>query len=117
MALPLTPQIVAAAFDFLRATPPFKALGLPPSDEVKFTVNRHRTWLGSCLGGPTSEIAVSSHIVGHTDTLLRVVAHEQIHLYQYLSNTETAKVTHNAAFYRLAKRACKYHGWDERIFV
>ena len=38
MTLSLTPDLLAAAYDFLRATPPFKAWRLPESDDIAHTV-------------------------------------------------------------------------------
>ena len=42
MTLPLTPAVLAAAYEYLRATSPFKGWRLPHCDEVEFSVTRHR---------------------------------------------------------------------------
>ena len=42
MALRLTPEILEGAYEFLRATPPFRGWRLPHADEVEFVVSRHR---------------------------------------------------------------------------
>lgn len=74
-----------------------------------------------CLGtyqygpGDRHEITLSCVNVGHTDTLLRAMAHEMCHLRQLLRKTE-GRGQHNAEFRRLGARVCRYHGWDGRLF-
>ena len=117
MSLPLTPHMLAAAYEYLRSTPPFRGWKLPHADEVKFTVNRHPSDLGACQGGPTCTIEISSVTVGHTDTMLRTMAHEMIHLRQFLHGEETRNSMHNRDFRRKSGQVCRYHGWDVRVFV
>ena len=117
MSLPLTPNRVAAVYEMLRSFPPFSGWVLPEADEVKFTVNRHHNWMASHQGGPTQHICVSVHLVGHMDTLVRVVAHEMVHMRQYLAREETPASTHNADFRKKAAVICKYFGFDPRLFV
>ena len=117
MALPLTPNHLVAAFEFLRALPPMSAWKLPHSDAIVFTVNKDPVCLGTYQHGPGDrhEITCSMHNVGHTDTLLRAIAHEMLHLHQLLRKTE-GRSQHNADFRRLGARVCKYHGWDAKLF-
>ena len=121
MALLLTPQIIEGAYEFLRATPPFRNWKLPHADEVTFVVSRHKLHVGYHRGSRrkiySHEIGISSACVGHTNTLLRTMAHEMIHQYQQRARTETPGAEHNAEFIRLARRVCRYHGWDEKEFV
>jgi hypothetical protein len=120
MAIRLTPDLMEGAYEFLRLTPPFKSWHLPHADEVEFVVSRHRTHVGYHRGVRrkmrSHEIGISEVCVGHTNTLLRTMAHEMIHQYQQRARTETANTEHNADFLRLAKSVCRYHGWDEREF-
>ena len=108
--------MLAAAYEFLRTSQPFKGWKLPDSDSVEFTVNRHKYWFGSHLGGPTCHITISESTVGHTSTLIRVMAHEMIHTYQFLNGLESPKTHHNADFRRRAALVCREHGFDEKAF-
>lgn len=120
MALPLTPDMLAGAYSFLCATPPFRGWRLPHSDAVVFTVNKHPSYFGTYQEGPGDrhEIAMSSECVGHTDTLILYMAHEMIHLFQTIAKTAPrAKIQHNADFRRKAATVCKAHGFDVRRFI
>ncbi|MBI3676025.1 MAG: SprT-like domain-containing protein [Proteobacteria bacterium] len=120
MALRLTPEIIEGAYEFLRLTPPFKNWRLPHADEVEFVVSRHHLHLGYYRGlrrkVHSHEIGISETCVGHTNTLLRAMAHEMIHQYQQRARTETPNTEHNAEFKRLARTVCRHHGWDEKEF-
>lgn len=115
MTLRLTPDILRGAFDFLKTTPPFSRWRLPESDDIEFHVGRAKDCLGHYEGGETAEhrIAVHETGVGFTITLLEVMAHEIIHL--RLANTKDCR-GHGAAFKRLARLVCKYHGFDPKRF-
>jgi hypothetical protein len=119
--LKLTPELLAGGYEFLRITPPFKAWRLPPASHVEFVVSRHRLYVGYHRGirhkVRSHEIGVSAVCVGHTNTLLKTIAHEMIHQYQQRARTETAHTEHNAEFMRLARKVCCYHGWDEKEFI
>ena len=117
MTLPLTPHMLVGAYEFLRTTPPYRRWRLPEGDGVKFAVNRHQGAIAMHQGGSECLIEVSSSIVGHTGTLLWVMGHELIHLHQYLAKLETSGTVHNADFRKKARAACRYHGWDERLFL
>jgi hypothetical protein len=120
VALRLTPEIIEGAYEFLRLTPPFKAWRLPHADEVEFVVSRHRSHVGYHRGPRRKvlmhEIGISETCVGHTNTLLRTMAHEMIHQHQQRCRTETPNTEHNAEFLRLAQIVCRHHGWDEKEF-
>lgn len=111
MTLPLTPQMIAGAYEFLRLTPPFRGWNLPHADNVEFSVTAHRDreadWGRNADGSHV--IRVSTRAVGSTDSLIQAVAHEMIHA--------RWGFTHGAAFTRGAQRVCKYHGWDVKRFA
>lgn len=116
MSLPLTPDIVEAAYELLSATPPFKSWNLPAGEEIKFKVAKTphlRGWHTN--HGRKNEIAISEGCVGRIDTLLMTVAHEMIHLHQVVSGMKVSS-EHDAAFMKLAKSVCKVHGWDVKAF-
>ncbi len=120
MALKLTPSIIEGAYEFLRLTPPFRGWHLPHADDVTFVVSRHRNHVGYHRGISRKiydhEIGISEACVGHTNTLLRTMAHEMIHQYQQRMRTETPNTEHNAEFNRLARTVCRFHGWDVKEF-
>lgn len=112
MSLPLTPHMLAAAYEYLRSTPPFKAWNLPEADVVEFHITRHvdreADHTTFTITGE-HRIRVSENVVGTTDTLMQALGHEMIH---------AAKGhAHGIAFRRAAKRACFLHGWDEKRFL
>lgn len=120
MALQLTPETLAAAYDYLATTPPFAGWNLPDSDDVLFRVVRStKEFAYYKWDGRRHVISVSARSVGHTSTLLEKMAHEMIHLNLEDSGMESKSGdanTHNAAFRVLAAQACKVHGWDLKAF-
>lgn len=120
MTLPLTPETLRAAYDYLVTTPPFCRWRLPPSDEIQFRVAKDRGLAGwhVCWGRGRKRkqrIAISSHCVGYTQSIMGAVAHEVLHMYLDLSGQGKGG-EHNAAFHLYAKRICKYHGFDPKGF-
>ncbi len=122
MGLPLSPDLIAGAYKFLRLTPPFRGWKLPHADEVEFVVSRQPfpCRLPSRLRRKvrSHEIGISEVCVGHTGTLLRAMAHEMIHQYQQRARTETPhtpNTTPNSSGW--ARLVCRYHGWDEKEFL
>lgn len=113
------PDELAAAYDFLRTTPPFRRWKLPPSDEITFVVNKHAQNRGDFHVDANDRpvMRVSMAAVSHTNSLLAVIAHESIHLYQWRTKRETANTKHNADFHRLAARVCAIHGFDAVAFI
>lgn len=109
--------MVAAAYDFLREMPPYKGWRMPPGDSVIFVIARD----ANCYGyyqpdGEHHRIGVVDLAVGHTTSLVKVVAHEMIHMHQYLKRLDTRGAVHNANFRKLADRVCRTHGWDPKMF-
>ena len=120
MTLPLSPEMLAAAYNYLKATPPFKRWKIPSSDKVIFKVTLNDEAFGWYQwDGANHKITASIKAIGHTSTLMQLMAHEVIHLYleelgRENKNGDTS--VHNAMFRRLAARVCKYHGFDPRAF-
>lgn len=116
MTLPLTPAIVRAAYDFLNETPPFNRWNLPDGDDIRFKVARYQTahgWLTTGRKHKRPLLVVSSAMVGHTSSLLAVMAHELVHLHQYMAKMEQS---HGDGFRKLAAQVCKVHGFDPKAF-
>lgn len=120
MTLPLTTEILTAAYDFIATTPPYSGWNLPDSDDVKFIVNRklRNKFAQYQWTGEQHSIAISAASNGHTSTLLESLGHEMIHLYLEHMGWESGgnESVHNAAFRKFAARACKFHGWDPKAF-
>lgn len=120
MALPLTPQMAAAAYEYLRAAAPFSRWNLPPADEVEFHITHHRDREGDhCTRSRTRDhiIRVSAYHIKTTDMLMQLLAHEMIHARQEILRTGSRRVDHNAEFRRLAVRVCRVHGWALEGFL
>ena len=116
----MTPNMLVAAYEFLCLMPPFSRWHLPVSDEVEFHVMRQYDREGDYEGPPSRKnhlIRCSSRWIGHTDNLLRVMAHEMIHLHQRLRKSDTPNTNHNREFVRLADQVATTHGWDPRLFT
>lgn len=114
MTLRLTPDMLAAGYDFLRTTDPFKAWKLPESDDIGFHVGRNprqAAEFGVEDGVPF--IRISEHHNGHTVTLLAGIAHEMIHLRQH---RQRDKELHGPRFQKTAARVCRIHGFDPKTF-
>jgi len=114
MTLRLTPDMLAAGYDFLRSTQPFKNWRLPEGEELGFHVVR-RTSLSADFGVEEGIpfIRVSEASNGHTATLLASLAHEMIHLRQHLTGD---RELHGPRFQRMAALVCAAHGFDPKIF-
>lgn len=118
--LPLTPEVLAAAYDYLAACPPFSKWNLPDSDDVKFIVARSRQDFARYRwDGKQHTISVSSASVGRTATLLEKMGHELIHLHLEETGMESKtgdENTHNIPFRKFAVQVCRVHGWDLKAF-
>ena len=116
MTLPLNPEILEQAYEYVRATPPFCKWNLPDGEDVVFRVvwdPTRRGWYNKIKGRHV--IAVSSRCTGHTSSLIETMAHEMIHLHQESAGMENG-AQHNAAFLKLAAQVCKVHGFDPKLF-
>lgn len=120
MTLPLTPDVLAAAYDFLAVTEPFCRWNLPDSEDVKFIVARSRKDFARYRwDGKQHTIAVSRASVAYSATLLEKVGHEMIHLHLEETGMESRSNdpnTHNMAFRKRAAQVCKLHGFDPKAF-
>lgn len=120
MTLPLTPETLAAAYDFLRALPPFSGMRLPESDDVEFAITRKHDELGCYQWtGEHHRISISEKCVGTTFTLLQIMSHEMDHLSLEQDGLESwsgGRNSHNKHFHQRAARICKIHGWDVKAF-
>lgn len=110
----LTPEILEAAYNLLRATPPFKGWKLPHSDDVEFHVTRHIDRSGDCTNtGKGFTVRISSKYHATLPAVLETMAHEMVHMRQHQF---CFPVTHGPRFKRLAKQVCRRHGFSEAVF-
>jgi hypothetical protein len=114
--IPLTPERVAACYEFLRQWPPFCGWHLPPAYAMEFRVSRKLDCYGEFLPETAPVIVVSAALHHQMLSVLPTVAHEMLHYRQHLAGTSN-RSQHNAEFRRLAKALCKRHGWDYGQFV
>lgn len=120
MTLPLSAETLAASYDYLRTTPPFASWLLPESEDVVFKVSRRPTEAGRYyIDGKRHTIEASARGIAYTGSLMRLMAHEMVHLYLQKMGWESktgSEETHNAAFRKFAARVCKIHGFDPKAF-
>ena len=121
MTLRLTPDMIAAAYEFFRQSRPFKAMRLPEADHIIFVVNREPYGTGYVTNEHRKRheisLGISEKTVGSTFRLMECVSHEMIHVYQTIRRTDTGNTQHNAQFWKIAARVCKEHGFDPKAFV
>ena len=117
-AFHLTPDMMEAGYEYLRLTPPFRAWRMPDGDEVDFHVLKTDLVHGDCgYHAGRTFIRVSIAMVGSSDALLGVMAHEMIHQHQWLHpRTKTSRSDHDRFWHRAADRACAFHGFDRKTF-
>lgn len=115
MKAPLTPERVAATYEYLRSWPPFAGWKLPESDAIQFRTTERRDCCGEFRSDPP-QIMVSSALHWTMGSLIPTVAHEMIHLRQFRTGTDN-RSQHNAEFVKIAKRVCRLYAWDYGQFV
>lgn len=105
-----------ATYNYLCAFKPFAGWALPEGEIVVFRVITGRKYAG--LYDRTflaHRIGISSRYAGAHITVLKIMAHEMIHLKQAIDGTEN-KTNHNAVYKRLAAGVCREWGWDIKDF-
>jgi hypothetical protein len=112
--LVLTQTILAACYDFLRVTSPFKAMRLPPSSEVVFrVVNDSGIFADFRIERGKPTIRVSAAKNGTLLTTLSTVGHEMKHLDQWIKGD---REHHGPRFRRFAARAAAILGVDPKLY-
>jgi hypothetical protein len=123
VAIHLTPEVLERAYELLRETPPFKGWRLPESDDVEFHATHVKAERSADFyhsydrGKPRGKwvIRIDPRGCQLLGTLLAMLAHEMVHLYQAMKG-DRLDVEHGAAFKRLAKQVCAKHGFDPGSF-
>ena len=116
MALPLTVEMVAHAYEYLCCTAPFNKWNLPASEDIKFSIIRKKDrYAHYQLVRGVHHIALSSRFVGRHESLLSTLCHEMIHLHM-ASVCAEERDDHGPTFSKYADRVCKIHEFDRLIF-
>lgn len=121
MSLHLTPDILEASYELLRATQPFSRWKLPHADDVEFRVTGHAGVFGSFHFDDThpgrERIQVSERNVKTLPLLLQVLAHEMCHLREAIvCRRRAGRANHGAMFQRLAAQVCRHHDFNLETF-
>lgn len=113
MTLPLTPEMLAHAYDYLCCCQPFNKMNMPHSEDVRFSIGRRKDRFAhyQMIGG-AHHIELSSRFVGRHITLLSTLSHEMGHLYLEQNCIDDG---HGPGFQKLADRICKYHPEFDRL--
>lgn len=116
VTLPLSKEVIAAAYDYLCELPPFNKWNMPPSEDLRFVVikTKDRTAHYSHSKG-VHEIAISTAYVGRHEMLLSSMAHEMLHLHM-MQTCWNRRNPHDAAFQKFADQICKIHDFDRLTF-
>lgn len=109
MPVPLNPEMLACAYDYLACLPPFHKWNLPPSEDVKFKVikNKDRFAHYQLVRG-VHHIAISRSNVDRHIALLCALSHEMVHLYMRANGFGEGN-PHGKSFQLLADKVCRAH--------
>ena len=114
MALPLSPEMIRAAYAYCHVSPPFRRWKLPDADAIRVEIITPRLHAAQCVAeGGRYTVRVAHNHVYETDMLILSVAHEICHIASDIAGEEWG---HGAPFLKRAKLVCKYHGWNEEQF-
>lgn len=113
--LHLTPEILEAAYNYLRSTPPYRRWKLPHADEVRFQVTWKTDQRGNCQqhGNGKHTVRISQVFIGRTVSLMEAMAHEMVHVHL---DRKKVRAHHGNEFQTCAEQVCRYHGFDFRQF-
>ena len=116
MTLPLTKEVIAAAYDYLCELPPFSEWNLPSSEDIKFKIIKSKDRTAHyCHSKGVHEIAISSAYVGEHIMLLSSLAHEMTHLHTQRT-CWNRRNPHDATFQAYADQICLIHNFDRLTF-
>lgn len=96
---------------------PFKQWKLPDADKVKIRTVLANDKLGEWrFENKQHWISINDRYIGSSYSLLITLAHEMVHMAQYILKKETPNTEHNKDFYKKLKIVAKYHGFDSKWF-
>mgnify|MGYP001599110737 CR=1 FL=1 len=111
----LTPSVLKASYEYLKACPPFSRWGLPDGDSIEWHVINKKDIDGFCTEFKKGayRIEINANKIKATETLMATMAHEMVHIRLFM---QEVKALHGYEFKRLAKMVCKEHGFREELF-
>ena len=115
MKLPLSPDMLRAAYAYLAETAPFNKWNMPPAEDVKFKVLRGIREYGDC-DKATGMVRISSACHSTTDAVMRTMAHEMVHVFMYHHKIAKRESEHGRVFWKYADQVCAIHGFDRKAF-
>ena len=117
--LHITPEMLEAAYELLRTTPPFRGWKLPHADDVQFHVASYTDGFADARYDMTKKqyvIRVSRRTCKQLGTIIVAVAHEMCHIAEAQRAGKGGRAEHGKAFQRLADSVCRYHHVDRGAF-
>ena len=116
MTIPLTKEMLAAAYEFVRATPPFNKWNLPEPEDITFKITKSAKNYGHYSDAKRRHtIAISEKLNGYASSIIEVMAHEMLHVHEKRAGM-WGRSEHSEAFKKLAAQVCKIHGFDPKRF-
>jgi predicted SprT family Zn-dependent metalloprotease len=118
MSIRISIPIVEAAYELLKATPPFHRWKLPPVDQIAFHLTGSPTIRGTCSLSRNKDMFLLevSQVCHHTvEELMKTLAHEMCHLREFMIGVRP-DVEHGREFRKLADQVCKAHQFDRGMF-
>lgn len=100
-----------AAYELLRASPPFSHWRLPRAEEVEFRVARIPEY---GLFETPARITISDPKNGRLTTLLETMAHEMAHLKLACDGADQSYTHRHPTFRKLIADICHHHGFDPK---
>ena len=108
----VTPAISEAMYNCLKSMKPFNKWNLPESDHVEFYINGLKGEMGAHLHkSDTHQIRLSQHNVDDFQSLATTVAHEMIHVRQFMDGKQRG---HGNSFMQYASQICEEMVWHMR---
>jgi hypothetical protein len=119
----LSVDVLRSAYAYLAETEPFVEWNLPDAEDVEFCVTDKPRVQGEChtrvIGAGVSfsfQIDICRRFHTHSDSLLRTMAHEMVHVHQRRNCINLTKKAHGRDFHALANEVCAAHGFDPGQF-
>jgi SprT-like family len=117
VTLPINADVLRGCYNFLNETEPFRRWNLPDGEDVRFVVTRSRSNAGRhWTENDKHIIEISGALLGHTHSLIEIMAHEMVHAHERRNKGASSCGEHGASFKRWAGAVCRYHGFDPKYF-
>jgi len=109
----LTPAILKNLYSAIYCMKPFNRWNMPLPEQINFVPNADKDAMGTYIYEDGEEfehtITVSTEMCGHLSTVIRVLAHECIHMSRWANDRWSS---HDKEFKRRAKVVSEELGFD-----